>query len=102
VFLSCITLRAQEIPERNLNQIKNDIAEMAKVMVLTEDQQAKLFEARKKTYFDRVKIIKTYRKGTDDFKIAAKKVYKDFQVALKEVCTKEQTQKWWTYKNNLK
>ena len=85
---------AQEISPKRLVAIEKNVNEMAKVMGLSEQKKDEVLQLKKIVEVKYQEVNKKFEKGTEEYKQARKAVSKNYNVALKKYCSKEQIAKW--------
>jgi len=88
---------AQDIGKKRLDQIEQTVEKMGEVMQLDEKKKTEVLELKKIAELKLKQVSQDHDKGTDEFKEARKKVQRNYQLALKKICSKEQINAWRAY-----
>ncbi|TLX76412.1 hypothetical protein E9993_05840 [Labilibacter sediminis] len=91
----------ENIGSKRLARIEENVDKMVRVMNLTEKQRADILELKKVAEIKVQQANKKYEKGTEEHNAARKTISRNYQVALKRICSLEQISKWKEYKKAL-
>lgn len=95
-------IQSKGLTSYQLGKVNKEVAEMTKVMALTQEQQIKVVDVKAVQSKKSVKIMKDYPKGSAEQKEAYNKLSKDTSEGLLEATSKKQMNMWWTYRKEKK
>lgn len=95
-------LAQQKNDTKLVQRVAKEVAEMAEVMNLTDDQKTKLTEARKE--YHAAKDLARSEAGTDNamLKVKMKEINKKYNEIFESACSKEQRENWNQYRKASK
>ena len=91
-------LSAQKLGKKAQGAIKEEVAEMTKVMDLSSEQQAQVLDLKTNLRQSNLKASKAHEKGSQELKDARKANMQSYMAEMKKVCSKEQLAKWKKYR----
>ncbi|WP_282035856.1 hypothetical protein [Saccharicrinis aurantiacus] len=95
-------IQSKGLTSYQLGKVNKELAEMTKVMSLTQEQQIKVVDVKAAQSKRSQKIMKDYAKGSAEQKEAYDKLSKDTSDGLLEATSKKQMNMWWTYRKEMK
>ncbi len=95
-------VNAQKLSKKAQDAVEQEVAEMAEVMDLSQEQQAQMIELKSDLRMKNAQAVKDHGPGSQKMKNAKKANMKVYMDDMKKVCTKEQMAKWQKHRKTQK